>query len=524
MLNNHIAVHPLLTPCFALLEEWMRTCDTNHEICRVDRDSRNTSIVRTRLVDVEVEDPASVRVIRTVPQEQPYIYAALSRCWGSVPGVTACANNIAVHETGIPVDTLPQTFQDAIAVCRGIGIRHIWIDSLCIIQDDTEDWEVESAKMRHIFQNAYLTIAAAAASSDLEGFSSPRHPRHVRAPEIQPWERYSWVCEPYRGMVITNYETFPFTDVEAGPLSRRAWVLQERYLAHRTVFFTEYGLCWSCPQGTIDESGYTYRETTSLRADLQQSMLRYDHTSNEREVKGLTLCSDLTRQKWPYHGWYRMATLYSRCSITKITDRLPALSGIVSLIASHTNEEYYAGLWENGIIEGLAWRAGNVHDYQPANQSKEYIVPTWSWLAPLTHIGFVSLEDMTIRATVENVHVNLRGLNIYGEITSGSLDLTGPMPSVTKVKSVSTQNDGFVEFRVDDTYCTMLALFDFRSKPEYWTFELVILAHQTKLHQSDCRGICYRTTCGSTSSRLLGIMNCKGLARSHFMHADHQSQ
>lgn len=63
----------------------------------------------------------------------------------------------------IPWDKLPSTFQDAITVTRRLGIAYIWIDSLCIVQDDAQDWEREAAKMALIFESAYLTIAATAA-------------------------------------------------------------------------------------------------------------------------------------------------------------------------------------------------------------------------------------------------------------------------------------------------------------------------------------------------------------------------
>jgi hypothetical protein len=71
--------------------------------------------------------------------------------------------------------TLPQTFCDGIIFSLELGIEYLWIDALCIVQDDTKDWEIESAKVADIYQNYYLTLAATTSSSDTEGCFSVNH-------------------------------------------------------------------------------------------------------------------------------------------------------------------------------------------------------------------------------------------------------------------------------------------------------------------------------------------------------------
>lgn len=68
------------------------------------------------------------------------------------------------------MDTLPQNFQDAIITVRTLGLRYLWIDALCIIQDSAQDWEHEAAQMGTVYNSAYLTIAATSASSSSNGF------------------------------------------------------------------------------------------------------------------------------------------------------------------------------------------------------------------------------------------------------------------------------------------------------------------------------------------------------------------
>jgi hypothetical protein len=57
-------------------------------------------------------------------------------------------------------EELPRIFQDAITITRRVGLRHVWIDSLCIVQDDIKDWQEQSAQMASIYAGSFITIAA----------------------------------------------------------------------------------------------------------------------------------------------------------------------------------------------------------------------------------------------------------------------------------------------------------------------------------------------------------------------------
>jgi hypothetical protein len=90
----------------------------------------------------------------------------LSHCWGSAQLITTTANTIKQRIAGIPLEDLPQTFKDAVSLTRNLGIRYLWIDSLCIKQLDEEDWETEARKMGSVYSHSYLNIAA---TSSAEG-------------------------------------------------------------------------------------------------------------------------------------------------------------------------------------------------------------------------------------------------------------------------------------------------------------------------------------------------------------------
>jgi hypothetical protein len=157
------------------------------------------------------------------------------------------------------ISDLPATYQDAIKMCQRIGIYFIWIDSLCIIQDNLTDWELESAKMGPVYQYSYITITASRAANDTSGFLHPRtrdlpsdlltYSSHgsldfasCRAQYFNQHEESFCSFDP---KLISRLHQLP---IQGAPLSQRAWVVQERYLARRTIFFDEKQMYWKCDQ------------------------------------------------------------------------------------------------------------------------------------------------------------------------------------------------------------------------------------------------------------------------------------
>jgi hypothetical protein len=174
-------------------------------------------------------------------------YIALSHCWGKLDeSQRFCTyrRNIDALCKSIDFDKLPKTFQDAVTVTRELGVRFLWIDSICIIQKDTEDWDKESKYMERVFGSAYCTIAASSAEDSTKGFLSLRSPRQcVKVPNASDSPLY--ICE--------NIDNF-HGHVEEGELSQRGWVLQERALSCRTIHFTKEQTYWECGDGVHCES------------------------------------------------------------------------------------------------------------------------------------------------------------------------------------------------------------------------------------------------------------------------------
>ena len=122
-------------------------------------------------------------------------WAALSYCWGTKPSIELTINTLPLFEQGIVMDSLDATVCDAICVAKDLGIKYIWVDSLCIIQDDPNDQKLQIAKMRNIYENSMVTLVTTHTSSVEQGFLSSRNVKYV--PVMFGGHHFSNI-DPYR--------------------------------------------------------------------------------------------------------------------------------------------------------------------------------------------------------------------------------------------------------------------------------------------------------------------------------------
>ncbi|EHK26995.1 uncharacterized protein TRIVIDRAFT_118660, partial [Trichoderma virens Gv29-8] len=195
----------------------------------------------TRVLDVGTTNHESVSLLETNGQRGDF--CALSYCWGpeGTQTMITTKDNINDHLSGIQFSNLPKTFQDAVTITRELGIRYLWIDSLCIIQGDKRDWMKESAKMAGVYQNAHLVIAASGATNPKQGcFSNKR-----RCPTVVEVPYYSAEGQEAGSMKL-SMRIYGNESPAWGPLVKRGWVLQEWYLARRVLHYMPSGISWKC--------------------------------------------------------------------------------------------------------------------------------------------------------------------------------------------------------------------------------------------------------------------------------------
>jgi hypothetical protein len=236
----------------------------------------------TRVLDVGPEPDSTPYIY--ISNRESRLYICLSHCWGMTQCLTTTTSTLEERTRGIPWGDFPPTFQDAISLSRYLGIQYIWIDSLCIIQDNKPDWQREAALMGSVYGNSYLTIAATASSNSSGGLfrchkSSLYKSRNVI--EITPvvlvrrplphnlFERLDYQFND----TSTSHEAF----MSDNPLLTRAWVLQEHLFPPRVIQFTENGLIWECNSNLscecrADAKQRDYRSKSVFSASLGEHL------------------------------------------------------------------------------------------------------------------------------------------------------------------------------------------------------------------------------------------------------------
>jgi hypothetical protein len=410
----------------ALFHKWVQECDSSHAEC-VKRDN---VVLPTRLIDVGLGEDSRDPRLCTPSSGSKGKYAALSYCWGTSQNLTLTSDNLADLLKCIPLEDLPQTLRDAVSIARELGIPHLWIDSLCIIQDSREDWQNESAKMSSVYSNAFLTIQATGADDTTKGCFLPRtsaHPcdgfTYSNRPitPLQPPVSFPFLEE--NGIMGTVYIRFGATPDEKiqAPVSMRGWIYQESLLSSRLMCFGAYKLFWECATAYHDESG-----ATSFNYGFFPGFLKPLRPAAQMFLVDSEDCLSPEQKVWAI-----IATDYCRLRLKDPRDKLPALAGIARQISlTRPGDKYCAGMWKNDMPATLMW------DIQlESNESggliggplREYRAPSWSWAAwdgslQVYSSGAIDTDGV---CEVVDVSITLAYHDPFGEVLAGELQIHG---------------------------------------------------------------------------------------------------
>lgn len=302
-------------------------------------------------------------------------------------------------EKEICYQSLSKTFQEAVAVTKSLGVRYLWIDSLCIIQDSIIDWQQEGLKMSHVYSNSYLNIAAAHATDGRGGLFTTRNPDKMQPIYIDTdWNGIG----KYR--LFLRDEAFWNRGVDQAPLHQRGWVLQERALAKRTVHFGSDQLFWECCEGTYSETfpqGPVFGSFFGHSGRIYLPYLERNKADADR-------------------AWRTTLEVYSRCTITQAGDKLVAVAGIAQHLQAITGHEYVAGLWSENMLDNLVWY---VLSPRGTERPRSYRAPSWSWAALDAEI-LPQLQIFQRReASIRDWHVKTVLESPFSQITDAYLRL-----------------------------------------------------------------------------------------------------
>ncbi|KAK7425322.1 hypothetical protein QQZ08_008219 [Neonectria magnoliae] len=403
---------------FEKAREWIKECETSHGQCG---EGRNVPLPK-RLLDLKVRNNQSHQISLAETEGTTGTYACLSHCWGKdkMPVITT-EYSLKHHLKGILLSSLPKTFRDAIKIARRLGLRYLWIDSLCIVQDSVKDWEIESSKMADIYRQSFITIAATSSSDFRGGCFSPEGKEDLCFQIDVGGINTAIAMRECNGegpvMEMVQFErTFP--------LFTRAWVYQERMLSRRMLYCNHRELQFECRQETTCECGNRFMPPHAMpKTEASQGMLQGKDQYAEPEkfdgTKGKFSARQLTQH------WQRTVTQYTKLGLTKADDKLPALSGCAKDIGRLTGDRYLAGIWRASFAEGMLWTVRPpVNLPRPSPRA-----PSWSWVSVDTTAGIdytYALETRHRQAfqdKIREVDCVLAGRDTTGSVKSGFVRL-----------------------------------------------------------------------------------------------------
>ncbi|KAH8687932.1 heterokaryon incompatibility protein-domain-containing protein [Tricladium varicosporioides] len=437
---------------FQLTSAWLEECLETHKRCLAS--ATGDPPLPRRVIDVgsiEGDDLTEPYLLETFGQRGKYL--TLSHCWGGGSPIKTTKENIERHWNEIKLANLPRTFRDAVHVTRKLGYKYLWIDSLCIIQDDRKDWEFEAVMMHQYYKQSLLTIAAAAGNNSDAGLFQDRDGLNNRPVKLQFTDINSSSRQLY---AYTNSMSFELqisslsSSYKPIPLYDRAWVFQEQALSPRTLTYAQDRSSWRCQEMLFDERA-------PLVKSIEEFIKNYK-TVNIVPRGGDPRSTDATiaklQRKWifpapiPRPGysfmnignherhcylpedeflmdWGKIVQDYTQRDMTYHSDKLIAIQGIADAVAPIVSRTYFAGIWDESmrsVFMGLLWSSKKRRSKQ---LHKLDIAPSWSWASTdgvVTWMGYLlcQLESRikilelkrsgtAVKATAELIaEVNLR--------------------------------------------------------------------------------------------------------------------
>lgn len=388
---------------YRTFEQWARplleNCDETHIDCRAPC----SSFLPKRILRIEQHPTGGESLIRLhqslksnslVP---PVRYSALSYCWGGEQAPRLDAGTESLLEKGVSLGSLAKTIQDAISATASLGLDYIWIDCLCIFQDNDADKAAEIATIPTIFGNAYVTIVASRARHAREGFLQPI----ARPPVGSVVYKVPYKCS--NGDVGTFFLYSRELQERHEPVQNRSWTFPEFMLSRPSLAFTSYQLQWKCRMAG------EYQFHPVWRAFDDFGLYEVFHSGERSE-----------------RAWEQIILHFTSKQLTYPVDTLPAISGIAEIWAKSVDDKYVAGLWLSQLPSTLFW----ARDYQKETISKNYLAPTWSWASCPNGSCFLNRAYLICQpvATVISCHTTPTYADApYGAVSSGVLKIKGLM-------------------------------------------------------------------------------------------------
>jgi Heterokaryon incompatibility protein (HET) len=382
----------------------------NHDEClvgpcsgKIFDDRHCSTTLPFRVIDVGPSDGSVQSRLWTTHGQATGRYLTLSHCWGKVEPPKTTKATLSAWHTSLPDSQMSKTFQDAIRLTRELGERFLWIDSLCIVQDDANDLDAQIGLMGTIFEGSYCTIAATDAKG-VDGLLTVDRGLFISGPgrcktvHIRfNGENENLSGELHNVFIIDNpYEKRVNLRLQDSAWHSRGWVFQERKLSRRCMFFNEESVGWRCNRySETEQTGVAkYRERVSIPPALLKLSTNEDY--NDGSVPSLN------------SFWEGYVRDYSQTRLTYISDKEKALKGLTEQLSSRFQATFHYGILDHGPKSNLTHQLLWCSSTGRANGLKGdqiFCFPSWSWMVVDGRVDWVVTGDLVPSESLAQIHV-----------------------------------------------------------------------------------------------------------------------
>ncbi|KAK1855288.1 het domain-containing protein [Colletotrichum chrysophilum] len=372
---------------------------------------------------------------------------------------------------GIASDDLTNLFKDAIQLRKEVGCDYIWIDSLCIVQDDNSDWTTQSQKMAEIYTNAHFNIAATSSANSHQGLFKERWTLGTGG----DLARYPLLVYEVNNPSVPGHAVFvrPAHRRDHGyitgdilrsrwlqaPLLQRAWVFQELMLARRTLHVCASELIWECKTLTTCECGALYSKSSHVSTEAIPSSSQGLFLDQIHRKQAFTSIRDKRSPLQNTHDfWLMISGQYSDLHLSKPSDRLAAFTGLVNAVQRVTNGTYVRGMWIEDLPRALLW-GGAPRSDSTAFRSSD--APTWSRMSRRRPdgsclIGYASVLSSGFRQDPRTSVTYVSGSHLPTKGNQLEIIFHGPTISA-KVQKIVSSYEFESELRSDTEFYVQMA-------------------------------------------------------------------
>lgn len=431
------------------VKQKLDVCLTTHKECSLLREE---SFLPTRLIDLRpFGKTGNVKLTERSNVPSGSQYAALSYVWGD-PELQQQSKTtrptLKNRLQEVVFSSLPNTIQEAIIFTRNLGLDFLWVDSICVVQNDHDEWIREAGLMYEVYKNCLVMLGGLWSDDCASGLFETGDEWQSQPIATLRLGEETWPIHVSREheVVQLNYE---WSQLREPALLGRAWCFQERMVSPRCVFFGRGELIFACQGEVSCECGIKYGTITRPPSAHDALSLSQDREPLRQRSGSSSPAPSTTRHglRWVCQdapkAWREVVEAYSKLPLTVKSERLFAISAVAKQMSlARPGDTYLAGLWTNTLLIDLCWWIHSGSWDYGEEQVDIPAAPTWSWARRGKQVYYRGAEDITPTAEVVDVSCENENGDPFGPVLNTKLVLRGRIMSWWSEDSAERTTEG----------------------------------------------------------------------------------